>query len=312
MRILEANDVHRVMNFPDLIEALREAFGSPAGTPQRMVFPLDPGQSHDAFAVLPAWNTKAMGVKSFTYLPSNPEKGYPVLHAKILLFSRETGEPLALVDGISVTHWRTTAVSALAADYLAPKDASRLLVCGTGHLSTYAALAHSTVRPIRECSIWGRNPEKAAKIVEALKASRDDIEFTVATDLESAARNADVISCVTGSHEPVILGDWVTAGTHTDFIGNHEKHGRECDTELVTKSTLYVDSRLNVLNEAGELLIPIDEGKITTDDVLGELSELCAGTVQGRGDQEGITLFKSVGTALSDLTAAYLAFERQT
>jgi 1-pyrroline-2-carboxylate reductase [NAD(P)H] len=310
MRVIEAADVHRVLEFPALVEALRRTFGGQAGMPRRMVFRLD-DTSRDAFAVLPAWNAEVMGVKAFTYLPSNAEKGREILHSKIMLFDRETGQPLDLVDGTSVTFWRTAAVSALAADYLARRDAKRLLVCGTGHLGPFVALAHSAVRPITTVGIWGRKADRAARVVEEVRRRRPDLTVEVVDDLESAAREADVISCVTAAHDPVIFGDWVRPGTHTDFIGNHEKDGRECDTELVAKSRVYVDSRANVLNEAGEILIPIAEGRFSENDIVGELAELCAGSVSGRGSDDEITLFKSVGTALADLAAARLVSQRQ-
>ena len=311
MRVIEAADVHRVLEFPALIEALRQAFSGPAGMPRRMVFRLDEGKSHDAFAVLPAWNAEVIGVKAFTYLPSNAAKGREILNSKILLFDRETGRPLDLVDGTSVTYWRTAAVAALAADYLARRDAARLLVCGTGNLAPFMALAHAAIRPITEIGVWGRKPDRAARVVDDLRRRRPDIDCQVVEDLESAARAADVISCATGSHDPLILGAWVQPGTHADFIGNHEKDGRECDTELVVKSRVYVDSRANVLNEAGEILLPIAEGRFREDDIVGELSQLCSGAVAGRRDAAEITLFKSVGTALSDLAAARLVSQRQ-
>lgn len=312
MRIIEAADVHRVLDFPPLVEAIRAAFGGVAGMPQRMVFRLDESDGkHDAFAVLPAWNADVIGVKAFTYLPGNAAVGRPILHSKILLFDRETGGPLALVDGTSVTYWRTAAVAGLAADYLARADARRLLVCGTGNLAPYMVLAHAAVRPIREVGIWGRDRTKAARTVEAVRAKRADLECRVVEDLASAAREADVISCATGSSQPIVLGEWVQPGTHTDFFGNHERHGRECDSELVVQSRVYVDSRANVLNEAGELLIPIEEGRIDAGHIVGELAELCSGAVRGRGSEEEITLFKSVGTALSDLAAARLVTQRQ-
>jgi 1-pyrroline-2-carboxylate reductase [NAD(P)H] len=312
MRTIEAEDVHRVLNFPDLVGAIRNAFGATAGTPRRMVFRLDEqSATHDAFAVLPAWNADVIGVKAFTYLPGNAKLNRPILHSKILLFDRHTGAPLALVDGTSVTYWRTAAVAALAADYLARRDAQRLLVCGTGNLAPFMALAHASVRPIREIAIWGRDRQKAAKTIQLIQAKRADVECRVVEDLEAAVRNADVVSCATGSHDPIIAGRWVQPGTHTDFFGNHERNGRECDTELVVRSRVYVDSRANVLNEAGELLIPIEEGRITADHIVGELSELCSGKVTGRAADAEITLFKSVGTALSDLAAARLVAQRQ-
>jgi 1-pyrroline-2-carboxylate reductase [NAD(P)H] len=312
MKIFEAADVHDALNFPDLIEALRATFGAPAGTPRRMVFRLDEASgSPDAFAVLPSWNAEVMGVKAFTYLPSNAAKGRPILHSKILLFDRPTGAPLALVDGTTVTYWRTAAVAGLAADYLARRDATRLLICGTGNLAPFMAHAHASVRPIEEIAVWGRRRERAASVVQRLREERPELSYVIVDDLERAARDADIISCATGAHEPIIKGGWVRPGTHTDFFGNHERTGRECDSALVEKASVYVDSRVNVLNEAGELLIPIEEGRFKAERIVGELAELCSGAAPGRRSNEEITLFKSVGTALSDLAAAHLVTQRQ-
>lgn len=312
MNVIEASDVHRVLTFPELVETIRTTFGKPAGTPRRTLYHLredDPFK--DAFAVLPAWSEEVIGVKAFTYMPSNAPKGRPILHSKILLFDRDTGAPLALVDGTSVTYWRTAAVAALAADYLARTDVKSLLICGTGNLAPYMTLAHASVRSYDEIGIWGRNAAKAATAVDAVKARRPELPVRVVTDLEAAARSADVISCATASKAPVILGAWVRPGTHTDFIGNHDRQHRETDTELVVKSRVYVDSRANTMNEAGEILLPIAEGRITDDHVIGELADLCAGRVGGRQHADEITLFKSVGTALSDLAAASLVTRRQ-
>lgn len=311
MKIIEADDVQRVLDFPAVIGALREAFGAPAGTPRRMVFRLDEASgSPDAFALLPAWSEDVIGVKAFTYLPSNAARGVPILHSKILLFERATGRPLAVVDGTKVTYWRTAAVAALAADYLARADAKRLLVCGTGNLAPYMTHAHATVRPIEEVGIWGRSREKAEQTVAEIRAARPDLTCHVVEDLEKAVGEADIVSCVTAAHDPIIYGAWVSAGTHTDFFGNHERHGRECDTELVVSARVYVDSRANVLNEAGEVLIPISEGRIGEDAIVGELADLCSGRVSGRGSEDEVTLFKSVGTALSDLATARLVAQR--
>lgn len=312
MKIIEEKDVHRVLTYPDLIEALRETFATSAGTPRRNVYPLEENDPfHDALGVLPAWSKQAIGVKAFTYLPSNVPKGEKILHSKILLFARENGAPLALVDGTSVTYWRTAAVAGLAADYLARKDAKRLLVCGTGNLSSYMTLAHAAVRDYIDIAVWGRNVERAKAAVEVIKQMRGDLNVRVAGDLEAEAREADVISCATAAKEPLILGEWVKPGSHTDFFGNHERTNRECDSELVVKSRVYVDSRDNVMNEGGEILVPLEEGRISADHIVGELSDLCAGRVKGRQSGDEITLFKSVGTALSDLGAALLVTQRQ-
>lgn len=313
MRVIEASEVHQTMNFEELIPAIEQTFAGTHGMPQRNVFCLEEGSDHgDGFAVLPAWNSKAIGVKAFTYFPENAPKGLERLYSKILMFKRETGEPLPLVDGSSVTYWRTAAVSALGSQYLSRENASRLLVCGTGNLASYMALAHATVRPITHIDIWGRSLDKAEKVAEQVRKQRQDITVVAITDLESASRQADIISCATGAGEPLILGEWVKSGTHTDFVGNHSPNRRECDTDLITKASVFVDSRLNVLSEAGELLIPVEEGVFSKDDVKAELTELARGQHIGRQTEEEITVFKTVGTALSDLAAACLVVEKLT
>ncbi len=116
----------------------------------------------------------------------------------------------------------------------------------------------------------------------------------------------------TGSHEPLVHGAWIKEGTHTDFIGNHHATKRECDTALVVKSKVYADSRDNCFREAGEILVPISEGVFKKEDVIGQLSEMCAGTVPLRTNAKEVTLFKSIGMAMSDLVGAGLAYRAST
>lgn len=307
MRIIDRAEVDSTLSYPVLVQALRDAFAQPSTVPRRSLFPLsDAPQSRDALGVQTAWTADTIAIKTFTWLPDNPAHGRDTVHAKILLFDRSTGTPLALVDGTSVTLWRTAAVSALAADYLARPNARVLLLCGTGALAPCMALAHAAVRPIGRVLVWGRRHERAVATAAAVRDRRADLDCDVVNDLQTAAQEADVISCATASLDPLVFGASVCAGTHVDLVGNHDRTGRECDTELILKSRVYVDTRTNVLGEAGELLIPVAEGAFSPEQVVGELSELCTGVVSGRTDDTQVTLFKSVGTALSDLAAARL------
>ena len=136
--------------------------------------------------------------------------------------------------------------------------------------------------------------------------------MTVATDLEKSCRQADIIVSATASHEPLVMGDWVTEGTHTDFIGNHHADKRECDTSLVLKSKVYADSYANCFKEAGEILVPISEGVFQKDDVVADLSEMCNGSAPLRQNDDDITLFKSIGMGISDLVGAGLAYKVST
>ncbi|MCL1137962.1 ornithine cyclodeaminase family protein [Shewanella pneumatophori] len=313
MIVINAESVHQSLNFLDLINALAETFSRPAGMPQRRVFELDNSpQHHDAFAVLPSWNEQSIAVKAFTYFPDNPNKSPELasLYSKIMLFSRETGEPQALVDGTSVTFWRTAAISALGSRFLSRKDSNKLLVFGTGKLAHFMALAHASVRPITQITVCGRSETKTQKTIELIRNKRPDIEVLQCTNIEQSVREADIISCATGSATPLFEGNWVQAGTHTDFVGNHNHDKREFDSQLIVKSSVFVDSKINVFAEAGDLLIPEKEGVFALSQVKGELGQLCKGEISGRTGDTEITLFKTVGTALADLVGAQLVFAK--
>jgi 1-pyrroline-2-carboxylate reductase [NAD(P)H] len=309
MKIISAEEVHNALKYPDLLDTLQEAYAGQFTMPQRKVFLLDENSgSHDAFALLPSWNENVIGVKAFTYFPENeaPNKS---LYSKILLFDRKVGEPIALIDGTSVTFWRTAGVSALASRFLSRENSETLLLLGSGNLAPYLIKAHVSVRPIKNVIIWSRTKANAQKMCSQMAAEMSDINFEVADDVETSCPKADIIVAATGSPDIIVRGEWVKEGTHTDFLGKHHATKRECDTDLVLKSKVYVDTYVNCYSEAGEVLVPIEEGAITKEDIKGELAELCAGKAELRTSDSEITLFKSVGSALSDLVAANKAYQ---
>lgn len=313
MKIITEEQVHAALSYPALVDALQEAYAGKFNMPPRQVFMLDEKDDNtNAFAVLPSWSDEFIGVKSFTYFPDNAGPEYKSLYSKILLFDRAHGEPLALVDGTSVTFWRTAGISGLATRLLAREDSETLLVLGTGNLCSYSIRANLSVRPIKRVLIWGRTQSNAGKVVADMSAEFPDIKFEVAADAESACGEADIIVAVTGSHEPVVKGEWVKPGTHVDLIGNHHATKRECDTALILKSKVYADSRVNAFKEAGEILVPISEGVFKEEDIVAELTEMCAGTATLRESEDEITLFKSIGMAMSDLVGAGLAYKESS
>jgi ornithine cyclodeaminase len=225
-----------------------------------------------------------------------------------MVFDATTGVPLAAIDGQSLTVLRTAAASALAADYLARADASTLLMVGTGQLAPALVAAHATVRRLSRIMVWGRNPTKAAALADRLRG--DGFDATAAADIEGAARRADVISCATLAHEPLVRGAWLKPGAHLDLVGAFTPAMRETDDEAMRRAHIFVDTREGALAEAGDVIQAIAAGAMTAADIAGELSELCRGTVSGRRHDQEITVFKSVGTALEDLAAAELVAER--
>lgn len=310
MKIIEADQVNRVLDFPSLIASLDAGFKQDFGMPQRQVFSLseDPNV-RDGFAVLPAWNEEVVGVKAFTYFPTNEKQGLPSLYSKILLFNRANGIPLAMIDGTTVTFWRTAAVSALASRYLARTDAHTMLLLGTGNLAIPLIDAHLVEHAIERIFLWGRDHKKTRALKEILQQRHRQVNFIEVDDLPECVALADIIVSATASPTPLVLGDNVMPGCHVDLLGNHSPDRRECDTELIRKASIYVDYRANVLKEAGELLIPIAERKFDVNNIRGDLAQLCRLGVSARTSSSQITVFKSVGTALSDLICAHLVFK---
>jgi 1-pyrroline-2-carboxylate reductase [NAD(P)H] len=314
MKIIGTETVEKALGYPLLVDALQEAFSKPFNQPPRQVFLLDDQpDNYDAFALLPSWNEEIIAVKAFTYFPSNALPD-PILHSKILIFSRKNGEPLALVDGTTVTFWRTAGVSGLATRLLSREDSSTMLMVGAGNLASYIISANASVRPLKKVLIWG-NPngsprvEKANEVAEKMSKELPEIEFSVIEDLEAACAQSDIIVAATGSPDILIRGEWIKEGTHLDFIGNHHADKRECDTETITRSRVYVDSYVNAFKEAGEVLVPIEEGVFKKEDIVAELSEMCSGKSELRRDDKEITIFKSIGQAVTDLVAASVVYE---
>jgi len=307
MFTLDAKAVAAALPYDQLIEALDEAFASEVEVPQRSHFNVPvPNGNGGTLLLMPAWQTgRGMGVKIATVFPDNAKQNDPAVFASYILMSAETGAPVAVLDGTELTVRRTAAASALASRYLSREDSTRLLMVGTGNLAPHLILAHASARSITEVCIWGRRREAA----ERLAAEIPDSSFTVtvADDLESSIREADIVTCATLAKEPLIKGDWLRNGQHLDLVGAFRPDMREADAEAVGRAEVFVDTRVGAFAEAGDIVQALASGAIRKSDVRAELSELAGGGVSGRQSMQAITLFKSVGTALEDLAAAELA-----
>ncbi|MDL5031379.1 ornithine cyclodeaminase family protein [Pelomonas sp. APW6] len=310
MHVISAEQVDAALDFPALIDALAAGFAAPFEMPARQLLALSPSRSADCLGLLPAWTERLIGLKAFTYLPGNAAQGEPVLHAQVLVFDRRDGRPLAQLEGRSITRWRTAAVSALASRLLSRPDARRLLLLGTGELACPLVQAHLAVRPLEEVRIWGRRPAQAAARVETLRSLGVPAALAVAVDLAAAQPSADLIVAATGAGEPLVFGELVPPGCHVDLLGNHRPDQRECDAALVQRARVYVDSRANALGEAGELILPLQQGLVDLDHILGELADLCRLPHPPQRAPGDVTLFKSVGTALADLLCAQRVLTR--
>lgn len=275
--------------------------------PLRTVLRLPGGRS--AFASMPAVLGDSIGAKIITVFPGNDSTPYDSHIGVVLYFDNEHGRLLAIIDASSVTAIRTAAVSGLATRLLARHDASELAILGTGTQAMTHLEAMRCVRHFTTVRVWSRSRENGERFAREAGA-RFGIDIQVARSAEHAVRGAQVICTTTAAREPVVNGEWLWPGAHINAVGSSMPTARELDTEAMVKSRLYVDRRESVLAEAGDFLIPRDEGEIDNDHIVGELGELVLGRVPGRTSPDEITLFKSLGLAIEDVASARLIYER--
>jgi ornithine cyclodeaminase/alanine dehydrogenase-like protein (mu-crystallin family) len=273
---------------PAMANALRNLSLGKVQQPLRQVLPVT---GHNGFfGIMPAFGS-ALGAKLVTFYPNN--QGVPTHHAMILLFRPETGEPLVTMDGRLITEMRTAAVSAVATNLLARADASVLVILGSGVQARSHLEALRIVRKFREVRVWSpRNSSEFAR----------QFNVTAAASAEEAVRGADVIVVATSATTPILMGEWLSPGTHINAVGATRPTWRELDDEVVRRARIYVESREAAMKESGDI--------IAAGQIFAEIGEVVAGAKPGRQSHEEITLFKSVGVAIEDVVAAELVYQR--
>lgn len=309
MRFFSAEDVGAALNLDALADAIASTLAASPVAPVRHSHTLGAApEGYDSLLLMPAWSSSALGVKLVTVTPRNrPLDDRRTVNAIYVLFDRDSGEPRAVIDGEALTLRRTAATSLLAARYLSRSDARNALIIGTGALAPWMAHAHARARPLTRLSVWGRRDAGAQSLAQRLRD--EGLPAQAVDDLESAVRDADIVSCATTSTHPVVHGAWLAEGTHLDLVGGFRRGMREADDAAMGRSSIFVDTYAGALAEAADVLEPLERGVITRDAIKGELAELVAGR-PGRRDAGEITCFKSVGTAIADLAAAELLMER--
>lgn len=298
---LDAEEVRRRVS-PDrarrLLRAALEAGLDPAADPPRAAPTAGAGQ----LLIMPSATSHSVGVKVLSVAPTNPDQGLPRIQGWYVYMDAGTLTPQVLLDGTALTALRTPAISALAADVLAPKQVAELVLIGSGPQAIGHAEAMAAIRAIGHATIVARAADRAraaAGLVAALGLPCD-----VAcghAEVEAAVRRAGIIVTATSSASPVIDGDWVADGTCVVAIGSHEPHRRELDGALLGRSLVVVEDVATALREAGDVVMAIGEGALTEAD-LHPVRELVLGRVRRATDRPNIV--KTVGMAWEDLVVA--------
>lgn len=297
--------------FTELIEVIKKNFAeNKLMVPKRHHHDLpNPKMNSDSTLLLmPAWNpSKTAGVKIVTVSPENSQFDLPSVQGTYIYLDALKGSVKAIIEAKSLTAKRTAAASALASSYLSRKDASALLMIGTGALSINLIKAHASVRHLKEVFVWGRNYSKAQAVCKQLQ--NEDFIITPIKTIEEKISKVDIISCATLSKTPLVLGIYLKKGQHIDLVGAFKKDMREADDETISKSNVYVDT-YDGIHENGDIFIPLNTGVLKQENIKADLFELTSNEKQGRVDNDEITIFKSVGHALEDLVAADYYYQK--
>jgi alanine dehydrogenase len=320
--IISRSEIETLLDVSLALDAVARAHAAyssgRAHCPPRLHIPA--GVDAAAILVMPAAipDAAALGTKLISVYPQNAARGLPLHRAAVLLFDLETGRPAALIDGETLTAARTAAASALATQYLARPDAAVLALVGAGvqaraHLQMLAAVARGeasipegalwpgpTVHGLREVRVCSRTGASAAALARDMAGVAGCPVHAVATAYE-AVQGADIVVTATTAGEPVIRRAWLAPGTHINAIGAFRPAARELDSDTVAAATLVVDSREAALREAGDVLIPMQEGRFDAGHIHAELGELVLRRRPGRTARDELTVYKSVGLAVQDM-----------
>ena len=309
--LLSEQDVRIVLSMGDLIDAMEAAlvrFSSrEVVQPLRTV--IEVGLQKAFIGVMPAFipNPPALGTKIVSVFPSNAAAGLPTHLATIVLLDSMTGELLAIVDGRYITEARTAAVSAVSVKLLARRDASSLAIIGSGVQARSHLEAIGLARNLSAVRVWSRNADNCVAFAREMQP-RSSAPIIIARSAQDAVEGADLVVLATASHDAVVRNEWIADGAHLCAVGACRPTHREMDTALVSRAGLFVDSRTGALAEAGDVVLPITEGAFDQSHIAGELGEVASGAISGRASQTEVTVFKSLGMAVEDITAAHLAY----
>jgi len=304
MQLVTAEDVHALLDYPFLIDALRVAHREAPPEGQHLIG-TEPGGGTNLFVTLLGWKkdaaivVKMVGVFAGNLKLSPPQASVQGL---VAVFDAGTGTPRLVADGEAMTFRKTAADSGLGAAFLARDDAETLLVVGAGGLAPHVLAAHRAARPsIRRVLIWNRTHERADALAAA--TCEPGLQVHAVTDLDAAVPEADIISCVTMARAPLVKGALLKPGAHLDLVGAYLPDMREADDDAFRRGSVFVDTR-NGMEGSGEISAPVAAGVIGWNAVRADFYDLASGRHPGRTSADEITVCKNVGGGHLDLFTA--------
>lgn len=313
LRILSGKQIRDAVTITEIIDAMQAAYtelsAGRAKMPIRAQISIEQPEGTALFMPSYMKPTEMIGIKTVTLFEDNRKNNIPYIQGMVCLFDGNNGTPQAVLDGMTITALRTGAASGLATRLLARENSSICAIFGAGVQGRTQLEAVCSVRNIKKAVIYDPFPAASAKFAEDMNKMLD-IDVIVATTPKETVRDADIVCCATLSETPVFNDKDLPAGVHINAVGSYKPHVQEVPEAMVLRSRLYVDHRESALEETGDLIIPIKNGKMTEQHIVAELGEVAAGNAPARTSDNELTFFKSVGVAVQDLAAAAVTFEK--
>jgi ornithine cyclodeaminase/alanine dehydrogenase-like protein (mu-crystallin family) len=307
---LSGSDVTEIFSMPMAIETMKKAFAELSGgqvqVPLRMS--LDIPQFQGVNLIKPVYSPalNRIALKVISLYRNNPLKKLPYSHALVLLLDGESGVPLTMMEGDHLTAMRTGAASGLATDLLAVKNAKAAAIFGAGLQAGKQLEGIMVVRRLSRIYVFDPNSDRVDSFIREMK-NKFGVTILPAPS-EEILENVQIICTATTSNQPVFSDKWIPASVHINGIGSFKAQAREIPSETVSRARLVVDQREACLKEAGDIIIPMTEGRISENHIHAELGEIISGSKSSRMNEEEVTIFKSVGNAIQDLYSAHAIY----
>lgn len=301
--LLTRSEVRELLDMRKVIEAVEDAFmalmAGRAVMPPKAYLTLDKGDFRAMPAVLPG----AAGLKWVNVHPENRAKGLPTVMAVMIYNNPETGYPLAIMDAMEITAYRTGAASAIASKYLARRHSKSLGIIGAGRQAYTQIQAHMVLFEINEIKVF----DLSETAVETLIKNMPSYPIISCSLKEAAA--SDIVCTLTTARTPFLEKEWLIPGTHINAVGADAEGKQELEPSILKDAIVVVDD-LEQAQKAGEINVPVSRGIYSVGEVYATLGEIVTGQKQGRVDNKAVTVFDSTGIAIEDLAVAKLVYEK--
>ena len=313
--VLSEEDTKQLLELEEVIEAIENVYKEKSSGSGK-VFPLVFHEFEKGVADMDikSGTLDKMGVyglKLVSWFGNNPSKGLPSLSGIVMLFDSSTGLPIGTISAEHMTGMRTGAAGAIGAKYLARNNSEVMLMVGSGHQASYQIRAMQTViKGLKKVFVYDPiNFESAKGFISKFEYKLDSIEYIPVQDLETSVANSDIIVTATPSKKPLIMKEWVKAGTHFSCMGSDMSGKQEIDENILKSAKLFTDDILQSVS-VGEFEVGINNGTITKEDIICEIGDVLNGEYDGRTSDNDITVFDSTGIGLLDIAAGYIAIQK--